>query len=191
VTPQVFLTIETRSKAIPYPAASNADSQNFGFKPLKGKPDKIAKIQEAKGMPGIVKLLQALNAKDSPFFSVGCEKYIGDYHDGLFYVRGYVEFAFNYGPLLRDIQYMSLFKGFTDYVAKNPLSKGWSVNWDLQPAHFTSAKIDGYSCCLWLHVRSYLTHHEAVTNYNQLAEYQVGFFDSIGVPNKVELKPIY
>ncbi len=158
---------------------------------MKGKPDEVEKIKEAKGLPGIIELLRAINVAETPFFSVGCEKCIEPYENGAFYARGYVEFAFNFAPLLRDVQYMALFKTFNDYILSKPLQEGWSVNWELQPAVFKAANVAGYSCCMWLHVRSYLTRDIAVRNYNDLARHLVGFFDGISPPAKGGLEPLY
>lgn len=180
MTAQVYLTIGTRPKNIPYPASSSGGSQGFGFKPLKGKPDKVAGIKEVSEVPGVADLLRSINASETPFFSVGCEKYIGPYDDGSYYARGYVEFAFNHPEFLRDVQYMALFKHFNDYVSGEPLRPEWSVNWELQPAHFKKVKTDGYSCCMWLHVRPYFTREKAVEDYNALARHLIEFFEAHG-----------
>lgn len=175
---QVYLTIETRTKDIPYPASTSGGSQGFGFKPLKGKPLKVAGIKEVSEVPGVADLLRVINAKETPFFSVGCEKHIGPYDDGSFYVRGYVEFAFNHPEFLRDVQYMALFKHFNDYVSGKSLRPEWSVNWELQPAHFKKVEANGYTCCMWLHVRRYFTREKAVEEYNALARHLIEFFSA-------------
>lgn len=176
-------------KSIPYPAATSGDSQGFGFKPLKGKPEKVGSINEVKDLPGVADLLRAINGAATPFFSVGCEKYIGPYDDGSFYARGYVEFAFNYPEFLRDVQYMALFKRFNDFIVEKPMPPQWTVNWQLQPAHFKKVDTHGYSCSMWMHVRSFFAREEAVANYNSLARHLIAFFDAHG--NSGDLTPIY
>lgn len=178
MTAQVFLTIDSRSKSIPYPAASNADSQNFGFKPLKGKPDKVDRIRELSEIPGVADLLKAINARETAFFSVGCEKHIGPNADGTYYVKGFVEFAFNHPDFLRDVQYMALFATFNRYIFGKPMPEAWSVNWHLEQAHFQRVDTSGYSCCMWLHVRSYFTRERAVEEYNALARHLIEFFEA-------------
>lgn len=186
---QVFLTIDSRSKSIPYPAASNADSQNFGFKPLKGKLDKVDRVRELSEIPGVADLLRAINASETAFFSVGCEKFIGPNTDGTYYVRGYVEFAFNHPEFLRDVQYMALFATFNRYIVDKPMTEEWSVNWHLEPAFFQKVDTSGYSCCMWLHVRSYFTRERAVAEYNSLARHLIDFFE--GFPADPERPKIY
>ena len=146
----IMLTINQRSKSIPYPAASDAGSQNFGFRVLKGKLDKIGNIQEAKNSQCIQEILRTLNADDSPFFSVGCEKAFNEGPNG-HWAKGYIEFAFNYSKLVTDATYyFPLFFHFnkhaTDFLPHHDV-QFW---WDLQPANFVAAKCVGFSCCVWV-----------------------------------------
>lgn len=115
---QILMTINQRSKAIPYPAANHADSQNYGFQILKGKLDKIEGIQEAKDSKCIQEILGVLNATESPFFSAGCEKSFNKEANGC-WAKGYIEFAFNYSKAVNDaIHYFPLFFHFSREAAE-------------------------------------------------------------------------
>ncbi len=179
---QVFLTVECRRKDIPYPAETHKHSQNYGFKSLKGKPEKAEKIQEAIGFPGIIHALKAINASDSPFFSIGCEKYIGPHEFGGYYARGYIEFSFNYSRMVSFPQAADLFRTFSGYCDERGLPDGVTYNFDLQPAHFVRAKIDGYSCCVWIMTSGHASYEEAVSAFNHASQFFGEFIAAFGPP---------
>jgi hypothetical protein len=186
----IFLTVEDRTKDIPYPAESHQDSQNFGFKPLKGKPEKVAKIQEAKGFPGIIAALESINEYESPFFSIGCEKYIGPEQFGGFYARGYIEFAFNYTKMVSFAQAADLFRLFSEFSSQRGVPASTTYNFDLQPAHFRKAMVDGYSCCVWIRTGGHPDYDRAQNAYNEAALFLGDFIDGMGAPAG-ELERIY
>jgi len=190
VSIRIFLTVEDRCKNIPYPPESHQESQNFGFKLLKGKIDKAEKIQEAKGFPGIISALKAINAKGSPFFSIGCEKYIGPEQCGGYYARGYIEFAFNYAQMVSFPQAADLFRSFSNFCYNHKTPESVTYNFDLQPAHFVKAKTDGYSCCVWTRTGGHKTHEDAERAYNSAVEFLGNFIGAIG-PLTIESERIY
>ncbi|ATF04056.1 hypothetical protein PhaeoP75_04457 (plasmid) [Phaeobacter gallaeciensis] len=179
---QVFLTVEDRQKDIPYPPETHQDSQNFGFKPLKGKSEKVDKIQEAKGFPGIIAALKAINVQDSPFFSIGCEKYIGPEQYGGYYARGYIEFAFNYARMVSFPQAADLFRCFSIYYAQHEIYEYTTYNFDIQPAYFVKAKTDGYTCCVWIRTGHHASHKEAEQAYNKAVQLLADFISTVGPP---------
>src|SRR5690242_9980067 len=107
---KTLLTVGHAGKDIPYLAADYADgAQNFGFTRLKGHPERVGDIEEAKGIPSYQALLTALNASASPFFSVSCEKSFNSDEAG-HWGSGFVEFAFNFPELVSDAgNYFALF----------------------------------------------------------------------------------
>jgi hypothetical protein len=183
VSSRVFMTVENRKKDIPYPAETRRDGQNFGFKSLKGKSGKTEGIQEAKGFPGIISVLLAINDVGSPFFSIGCEKYIGPEKFGGFYARGYIEFAFNYRKMVSFQQAADLFHDFSVFCSQKEIPEGTNYNFDLQPAYFTRAKVDGYSCCVWTKTVGHANHAEAERAYNDAVQFLGEFITRIGPPS--------
>lgn len=185
---QVMLTINQQSKAIPYPAASHADSQNFGFRVLKGKPDKIENVQEAKDSKCIQEILRILNTAESPFFSVGCEKSFNQGPDG-FWAKGYIEFAFNYGKAISDAtHYFSLFFHFSreasEYLAQHDI-QFW---WELQPANFITAKCTGFSCCVWITTRNFSSAVKAKIEWESAVALLSTFLRAV---KQLDAEPIY
>lgn len=159
---KTLLTIAPRPKGIPYAAADYEDgSQNFGFTSLRGHPERVADVQEAKSVPCYQALLRALNAPQSPFFSVACEKAFSSDETG-HWGSGYVEFAFNFAELVSDAaNYFSLFYHFTydadAYIGAHDVQFHWIV----QPARFTDGSCDGFTCAVWFTTAQFATAPEA------------------------------
>jgi hypothetical protein len=61
--------------AVPYPAETRADGNNFGYVDLIDHPERVNLVMEAREWSGIARLLKALNAVGSPFLSTAsaCE----------------------------------------------------------------------------------------------------------------------
>ncbi len=182
--------MDERTKRIPYPPETHPDSQNYGFRSLKGKPDRAAKIKEANGFPGMIAALRSLNSDGSPFFSIGCEKYIGPQEFGGFYARGYIEFAYNYSQLVNFAQTADLFRVFSAFCSAREIDPRVTYNFDLQPAHFATVNTDGYSCCLWTRTGDHASIAEAKQSYNDAVKTLAEFFDGWGPPSP-EPKRIY
>lgn len=73
----MMLTIRNRSKGVPYGGSGEPredGSANYGFKPLKGKPEEAARIHEVQDEEHFRAALVAINDPSTPFFTVGCEK---------------------------------------------------------------------------------------------------------------------
>lgn len=187
---QIVLTINQRSKSIPYPAETHSGSQNFGFRVLKGRLDKIEGIQEAKDSSCIKQLLCTLNAEASPFFSVGCEKSFNRSPSG-FWAKGYIEFAFNYSKLVSDAaQYFPLFFHFSryasDYVTKHDV-QFW---WELQQARFEAADCEGFSCCVWITTGQFGSSAESQVEWESAVEMLGAFIEAVKIRNP-DSQPIY
>lgn len=179
---KVFLTVDTRRKHIPYQSETHDGSQNFGFKILKGKLHKIDSIQEAKGFPGIIHVLRALNESNSPFFSIGCEKYIGEQPFSGFYARGYIEFSFNYAIMANFANLAEFFRMFSIHCANSNTRSGDSFDFNMQPAHFKKIGLDGYSCCVWIRTGEHSSYSEAEQSYNRSAIFLAKFIETVGAP---------
>lgn len=87
------------SSAVPYRAEPRGDgSQNHGFLDLRDRPDLVVEVPEAARSASLIRLLQVVNAPNSPFMSVGCE--CGFFansqpdHKAAGYVGSYVGVAF-------------------------------------------------------------------------------------------------
>jgi len=186
---QVMLTINQKSKSIPYPAASHPNSQNYGFHVLKGKLNKCEKVQEASDNASIINILKILNRNESPFFSVGCEKSYNHDREG-YWVKGYVEFAFNYENLVSDAaRYFPLFFHFSKYIHEFISRNNVQFWWDLQPANFEKVPCMGFSACIWITTGLFPTALQAKEVWEQSVDMLSAYLEPLGKPEK--MKPIY
>jgi hypothetical protein len=74
---KLILSIRNRGKAVPYGGADEDrpdGTRNCGFKNLKGKPEEVDSIPEARDNPSLKNALLVVNGTDTPFFTMGCEK---------------------------------------------------------------------------------------------------------------------
>lgn len=148
---KILLTFNQNAKSVPYPAVDHKDgTHTHAFVPLKGNLDLVGSIQEAKVVPAYTSLLNALNAAQSPFFSIGCEKTFRSRRSA-HWASGYMEFAFNYPELLGDASnYFSLFYHFNYDAAAFIAANSVQFHWIIQPARFTDCGRDGFTCAVWM-----------------------------------------
>jgi hypothetical protein len=161
-----FLTIRNRAKSIPYPEANRPEgSRNHGYKRLKGRPDLVSDIPEA-DWESIATALARLNGWNSAFFSVGCEKAVNK-HNGEFWVRGYLEFAFNYIEAASDAaHYFPLFFHFHRLLQSTRVSK-CRFEFELEGAIFLDGPAEGYSVSVWIDTGIYKSELEAEQTWAQ------------------------
>jgi hypothetical protein len=105
----------------------------------------MAAIPEAQGITARKNALIALNAADSPFFTVGCEKAFGKNESGQ-WVSGYLEFAINYGEFVADAAfYFKLFFLFNQWYLGQQQQVGVRYNFELEGATFVDAGVSGFT----------------------------------------------
>jgi hypothetical protein len=171
------LIIEQRSKAIPYPAELDDGRTNHGFKDVKGNPEAIDAIAEIQDCRSLRDALQALNAPETQFFTVGCEKALNE-HDGKFWKRGYLEFSFNYAELVRDaVSYFMLFFHFNQAPPIREFLPKQSVQfaWELQGCRFKKAGVGGFTCCVWITTGDYPTAPACEAAWDEAVDLLAGF----------------
>ena len=182
------LSVDHRGKGVPYAAIDHGDSKNHGFKCLKGTPHLVQGIEEARDVPSMQRLLTALNEENSPFFSVGCEKSFNSAAEG-HWVKGYVEFAFNYEVLVRDAtNYFPLYFHFTRHAAEFLKDNNVQIWWELQAAEFSKAKCTGFTCAVWVTTGFFATPQNARAVWEAALELLTTF---IAQAAPFKGKPIY
>jgi hypothetical protein len=190
----VFLSIKNGGKGIPYGGANEdrADgSRNHGFKTLKSNPAEIVAIPEAEGVSALKNALIALNAADSPFFTVGCEKAFGK-NDSGHWVRGYLEFAFNYSELVADAAfYFKLFFLFNQWYWQQNQHVGVQFNFELEGAAFLDASVDGFTITAWISAGTYATKEVAQASWEGALDTLVVFLREQDVPADRRYTKIY
>lgn len=98
------MQIAQNGKGIPYGGTGEirADGDaNYGFKNLKGKPERLAEVPELAGDEPLANLVASLNEARSAFATVGCVSAPVDEEQG-HRVSGYVEFAFDSAEKVAD-----------------------------------------------------------------------------------------
>jgi len=66
---------ETWGPAVPYPPVDHRNGNfNHGYIRSKGRSGEVAAIPEVQGWPELQRILDIVNATESPIESVGCEK---------------------------------------------------------------------------------------------------------------------
>ncbi|MDI1301005.1 MAG: hypothetical protein PSX71_03790 [bacterium] len=181
---KVLLAIENRGKAVPYESEKHKDSENYGFKALKGRMAEAEEVPEAKGFAEIISILKSINEEASPFFSVGCEKSFNKSKDG-YWAKGYIEFSFNYKELIIDaVQYFPLFFHFHRYVEDFANSNSVQFLWELQPAHFIEADVDGFTVCVWITTGELKTLDAARALWLSAVKSLEGYLLTVGRPRR-------
>jgi len=190
---KLTLVIESRSKAIPYPAELENDRTNQGFEDLKGNPETIENIAEIQDCPALRDALIALNEPETQFFTVGCEKSLNEY-EGKFWKRGYLEFSFNYAELVRDAtSYFMLFFHFNqagpirDFLPKNSVQFAW----ELQGCRFRKAEVAGFTCAVWISTGDYPTAEECERVWTEAVDLLAGFLIRFRISNLPPSAPMY
>lgn len=185
--------IEPRSKAVPYPVDLDDGRTNQGFKDIKGDPDAAAAIAEVQDCPSLRDALIALNAAETHFFTVGCEKSLNEY-EGKFWKRGYLEFSFNYAELVADARlYFTLFFHFNqaapvrDFLPKHSVHFGW----ELQGCRFKKTDAAGFTCAVWITTDDCATAEECERVWDEAVDLLVGFLIHFRISNLPPSPPIY
>jgi hypothetical protein len=186
----LLLTIKNRPKAIPYPSGEHDDgSKNHGFKPLKAVPEDVETIPEAQDNDSLKLALKRLNARRTPFFTVGCEKAYNKSQNGC-WARGYLEFSFNYVEIAADPDYyFRIFFGFNQYVWEQQEQKTVQYHFELEPAHYMERNADGYTCSVWITTAEFPEDEQARSIWGSALDTLVGFLEQ--VPGERHLTAIY
>jgi hypothetical protein len=174
----LFLSIPyKRPKAIPYGGSKHSDgSENHGFKPLKGKPEECALIPEVQDNTALKKALISLNATETPFFTVGCEKSCNEHSGGAgYWMKGYIELAFNYKELVQDAQhYFKLFLDFNLYIFELEMAHFWQ--------HLTVQEI-GLTTAVWIQTEVLPSEHDAKNAWASALNTYVDFMTRQSLPS--------
>jgi len=148
----LVLSIRNRTKAVPYPGSGiRADGhENYGFKPLKGRIGEVESIPEVQDNPALSNALKALNDESGLFFTIGCEKSCNQESAG-FWMRGFLEFSFNYIELVTDAQnYFKLFFDFTHLFWELPPEAVVQYHFELEGSTFTNVSVNGFTVVVWI-----------------------------------------
>jgi hypothetical protein len=145
------LQIGHGGKGVPYGRATRSDGAlNHGFKNLKGDLSQLDSIPELNDEPALRSLIGAINAPSSALFSIGC---LADDVDETSGHRrtGYVEFAFNSKTHVVDAgSYFPAFFHFDRLLQSSAFPHAVQFNWELAPAAFLDARVEGFTCSVFI-----------------------------------------
>ena len=75
------LNVNDKNLHIPYPAVDHGDSVNHGYMDLRAHPELIDRVPELEDFPELRSFIVALNAPESRFRSLGCDKSFSSFHN--------------------------------------------------------------------------------------------------------------
>jgi hypothetical protein len=139
-SPDIVFRIREGGLPVPYPAVDREteDTSNYGYRMLKNRVEEISLVPETRDDPALAELLHVLNSEESPFFSIGCARWLKE-NEGLPWISGYIEFSFNYLELTQDAQnYFRLFFEFHYFVRDQKSDLPVYFDWEIQGATFGS-----------------------------------------------------
>lgn len=184
------INFNDKSKDVPYPADVRSDSIGFGFKDLKGKPELVSTIHEAKQMQGMQKALRELCRRETPYFSIGCEKCFGDHGLGKFWGRGFIEYAYNFQEAANFDNYEALFEVFRKSPALRRISAPGMIDWEVAPVRLRDHQIMIHSCSIWVTVSDRRTEAKAKSAFNNTFAAIGEFLGTIRLKDR-GLMPLY
>jgi hypothetical protein len=190
---KLILVIEQGSKGIPYPAELDDGRTNHGFQDLKGNTNAVQAIAEVQDCPALRDALVAINAPETPFFTVGCEK-SPNQGEGMFWKSGYLEFAFNYAEMVSDAaRYFPLFFHFNQATPLREFLAAHQIQfcWELQACRFRKAGVGGFTCAVWINTRGYSTPAECETVWDEAVDHLAGFLVNFKISNLPPFQPMY
>jgi len=147
----IQLVLRNYKKEIPYMAEDRGGGNaNHGFMNLKGKPEQAASIAEVQDNEHLKRAIITINEINTPFFTVGCEKSLNQ-KDEIFWMRGFIEFAFNHRELVADFRnYFEVFVDFNHFIWQRKFEQPVVYSWEIEGALFRKVNSDGFSVAVWI-----------------------------------------
>ncbi len=184
----IILSLADRTISIPYPGTGRKDAPHDGFRMLKGRPEEAEAVPATRDSAALKNALVKINAGTTPFFTVACRMSCNG-QPGNYWVRGYLEFSFNYTDIAKDSpNYFLLFEQFNRYVREATFDLPVDFNFELSNARFTNVPFDGHTACTWITTSEFPAMDAALMVWNQ----SVGLLaDFLGTFEKPPLPAIY
>ena len=176
----LYLTLRQEGKTIPYPAQKWANSRNHGFWLLKGHPERIAQVPEAKACPGLAHALERINAAETEFYTAGCDYSLNTESNGSHWAKGYIDCIFVDPKQASDCQaYFDLFRSFDAYLRDQDYHDPIDFHWELESVDFIEDNYSGWTLCLWVTTDFSDTAEACQTSWNEAIELFCCFMDQV------------
>lgn len=158
------LIIDQSGKGIPYGGTGELrpdGNANYGFKNLKGHPERIATIPELEADDALRDIVTSINLPGSAFATVGSGSWPVDEDEGN-RVTGYVEFAFNSAVQAADAgSYFPVFFHFDRALHTLKFVDRVHFRWELMGARFVMLQISGFTVSVTINTDFYPSIDEA------------------------------
>lgn len=138
--------------AVPY---STPDDPHRRFIDLRAHPEQVELIRELDGRPAMREQVELLNARSSPFFSIGCERSVSRLRcqDGspVWKTTSYVQFAFVDAARCQIASYEPLARAMHEVLDCGTDSESWNrlVELEPDPIVFQPAGRRAWSMTIW------------------------------------------
>jgi len=192
----LILSIRNRLKAISYSGSGQRPDggQNYGFRPLKGKPEECALIAEVQDDIALKNALVSLNHSDSIFFTVACEKSCNQHSSGCgYWMKGYVEVAFSYKVMVQNAQcYFQLFYDFNlNWFWKQKQEAIVQCHFELEPTNFWRHQVVGFAMTVWIQTEVMPSEDAARNAWSWALNTFVDFMKMQTLPSGHKFTPMY
>jgi hypothetical protein len=181
----LILSIRNYFKAIPYPGSGLRPdgTENHGCKIMKGRVGDADLIPEALDNASLRNAIIALNASDTPFLTLGCEKSCNKVNGGEgYWMKGFLEISFNYAHLMANAQnYFKLFFDFNHWFWDQPKTAAVLYDWHLEGAEFIHQGAKGFTVVFWISTLVLPTEEDAQRAWSWALDTLVSFLTT--VPN--------
>lgn len=187
------LHISQEGKGIPYwgdGVLRDDGDANYGFKNLKGHPERIAEIPELTRDEPLRDCIALLNEPGSAFGTVGCVS--ATVHEPRGHrVSGYVEFAFDSAEKVSDAgNYFPVFFHFDGALHRNRFDDKVHYHWELMGATFRRTDTLGFTVTVTVNTGWYETAEDAGIVWANGIDFLAGFLRHVpsegGTPIFVE-----
>lgn len=172
------LHVSQEGKGIPYwgdGVIRDDGDANYGFKNLKGHPDRIAEIPELARDEVLRDCVALLNEAGSAFGTVGCVSAIVDEPEG-HRVSGYIEFAFDSAERIADAgNYFPAFFHFDAALHRNGFDDKVHFHWELMGATFRRTGSLGFTMTVTVNTGWYETAENAGIAWANGIDFLAGF----------------
>ena len=185
------LVISSRGKGIPYGGSGVREDggRNYGFQVLKNNPAAIDDLPEANENTPLRMVLEAVNSPDTDLFSVGCLS-APIQAESKFRRTGYVEFAINDSTAVADAaKLFPIFFHFDRLLKQQSSTLQIWFFWELAPATFVDAGIEGFTCAVTINTGMFATQDEADDAWAQGLALLAALLGSVRAPR--DGRPIY
>jgi hypothetical protein len=186
----IVLAINKHAKSVPYGGVVREDGTNHGFKNVKGNPKAAAEIAEVLDNENLKSALVAINASETPLFTIGCEKAFNLDEKG-HWARGFIELSFNYPELVAEAQwYFKLFYEFNQLVIREKFDLPVQYYWELEGNTYFEAnpRCEGFSVVIWITTANFNSADEARETWGTAVDFLANYLS--GLPAKT-LPTIY